>query len=259
MNSESNVGRPPTIPSAISPPRRRQTTQSEVSNTNFYKRVQDARSVAVSVLEGTEWPRRSRAAAQDLLQAIKRSPNIQELPGDASDIPEDLRAAVEKFISVLREVNTKLDKIASKYGTRQRGMRERIKYFLSMLREGRCGQILQICHVEIDLASKAIHENFGDGVNEAMGNSLGAHLARSTELTVEGLIAGDHSKSEKGSPELPVSSGDEKLIVSSGEVHSTGGFGIPKNEQVHSTAALGGGGRTSGGPENHLLGTGSNF
>ncbi|KAG8962623.1 hypothetical protein FRC05_005262 [Tulasnella sp. 425] len=251
MNNESNVGQPPTIPLAISPPRRRQTAQSEVSNTNVHKRLQDARSVVISILEGTEWPRRSQTAARDLLQAIEDSPNTQDFSGDANDLPEDLREAIDKFVSVLSEVNSKLKKISSKYGTRKRGIRERIKYFLAMLREDRCSRILLTCQDDVALASKVVHENLGDGANEALGTSPGAHRAGQTELPVEGSIAEGHSKSGKDSSELPLPSSGQELILSSGEVQSAGGLGVPQNEQVHSTAAPGGSGGTSGRPENH--------
>ncbi|KAG8943237.1 hypothetical protein FRC04_003147 [Tulasnella sp. 424] len=234
MNNESNVGQPPTIPLAISPPRRRQTAQSEVSNTNVHKRLQDARSVVISILE-----------------AIEDSPNTQDFSGDANDLPEDLREAIDKFVSVLSEVNSKLKKISSKYGTRKRGIRERIKYFLAMLREDRCSRILLTCQDDVALASKVVHENLGDGANEALGTSPGAHRAGQTELPVEGSIAEGHSKSGKDSSELPLPSSGQELILSSGEVQSAGGLGVPQNEQVHSTAAPGGSGGTSGRPENH--------
>ncbi|KAG8944611.1 hypothetical protein FRC04_001651 [Tulasnella sp. 424] len=234
MNNESNVGQPPTIPLAISPPRRRQTAQSEVSNTNVHKRFQDARSVAITILE-----------------AIESSPNTQDFSGDANNLPEDLREAVDKFVSVLSEVNSKLKKISSKYGARKRGIRERIKYFLAMLREDRCSRILFICKDDIALASKVIHENLGDGANEALGSSVVAHLARQTELPVEGSIAGEHSKSGKELSELPVLSSGQELILSSDEVHPTEGLGVPQNEQVRSTAALSLSGGTSDDPGNH--------
>ncbi|KAG8971096.1 hypothetical protein FRC05_011465 [Tulasnella sp. 425] len=249
MNNESNVGQPPTIPSGISPQRGRQSTQSEGLNSNFHKRFQDAQSIARSILEGTEWPRRSRTAAQDLLQAIEGSPNIQELYGTANELPEDLRGAVENFISVLREVSSKLEKISSKYGVRNRGIRERIKYYLAMLRAGRCSRILQTCQDDVVLSSKVIYENLGDGANEALGSSLGAHLVRQTELPVQSSIAGEHSKSEKESPEIPVPSSGQKLIVASSEVPSTEGLGVPQSERVNSAVALEGSRETSGDPD----------
>ncbi|KAG8943228.1 hypothetical protein FRC04_003138 [Tulasnella sp. 424] len=120
-----------------------------------------------------------------------------------------------------------------------------------MLREGRCSRILLTCQDDVALASKVIHENFGDRANEALGSSLGAPLARPTDLPVEGSIAGEHSKSEKESSELlPPSSGQE-LIFSSGEVHSTEGSGVPQSEQVHSTAAPALSGTISDDPGNH--------
>ncbi|KAG8944608.1 hypothetical protein FRC04_001648, partial [Tulasnella sp. 424] len=232
MNNESNVGQPPTIPSGISPQRGRQSTQSEGLNSNFHKRFQDAQSIARSILE-----------------AIEGSPNIQELYGTANELPEDLRGAVENFISVLREVSSKLEKISSKYGVRNRGIRERIKYYLAMLRAGRCSRILQTCQDDVVLSSKVIYENLGDGANEALGSSLGAHLVRQTELPVQSSIAGEHSKSEKESPEIPVPSSGQKLIVASSEVPSTEGLGVPQSERVNSAVALEGSRETSGDPD----------
>ncbi|KAG8935564.1 hypothetical protein FRC00_010896 [Tulasnella sp. 408] len=159
MNTESNVGQPPTGTPGVPPPRRRQTTQSQMSNASFHERLKDARSVAVAILEDTTWPPRSQAAAQQLLQSINKSPYAQIVSDDNSDVPEDIREAVEQFIRVLKEVSTKLEKVASKYGVRKRGVRERVKYFLSMLRGGRCTQVLETCEDEVSKASTSVRNS----------------------------------------------------------------------------------------------------
>ncbi|KAG8914049.1 hypothetical protein FRC01_004247, partial [Tulasnella sp. 417] len=104
----------------------------------------------------TDWPPRSKAAAGDLLQAIKHSPFTQTLSEDTIGIPEDLRDALEQFTRVLQEVSTKLTKAASKYGTRRRGVRDRIKYYLAMLRGSRCTQVLQTCEDDVSKASTSV-------------------------------------------------------------------------------------------------------
>ncbi|KAG8943231.1 hypothetical protein FRC04_003141 [Tulasnella sp. 424] len=162
---------------------------------------------------------------------------------------EDLREAMENFIRVLRDVEIKLDKLALKYGTCKRGMRERIKYFLAMLREHRCSQILQTCHVEVDLASKSIHDNLGDGPPEPLGSSPEVHLARPIESPAEASTAGEHSTTKEEPPELPLPSSGQKLIFSSGDVDPTEGLSLPQTEQVLSTAVLG---ASDGSPNNHL-------
>ncbi|KAG8896722.1 hypothetical protein FRC00_005406, partial [Tulasnella sp. 408] len=130
-----------------------------MSNTSFHKRLKDARSVAVAILEDTTWPPRSQAAAQQLLQSMNKSPYAQIVSDDNSDVPEDIREAVEQFTRVLKEVSTKLEKVASKYGVRKRGVRERVKYFLSMLRGGRCTQVLETCEDDVSKASTSVRNS----------------------------------------------------------------------------------------------------
>ncbi|KAG8905457.1 hypothetical protein FRC01_008342, partial [Tulasnella sp. 417] len=112
----------------------------------------------------TDWPPRSKAAAGELLQAIKHSPLTQNLSEDTMGIPEDLRDALEQFTRVLQEVSTKLEKVASKYGTRKRGVRDRIKYYLAMLRGGRCTQVLQTCEDNVSKASTSVRNSIDQGV-----------------------------------------------------------------------------------------------
>ncbi|KAG9033065.1 hypothetical protein FS837_002553 [Tulasnella sp. UAMH 9824] len=202
MNTESNAGQQPTGNPGVPPPRRRQTTQSQMSDTSFHKRLKDARSVAVAILEDTTWPPRSQAAAQQLLQSINSSPYAQIVSDDNNDIPEDIREAVEQFTRVLKEVSTKLEKVASKYGVRKRGVRERIKYFLSMLRGGRCTQVLETCEDDVskastsvrnsidlaDQASAACNSGAERGVSAAVGEK--DHAASSAKETHE--TAADH-------------------------------------------------------------------
>ncbi|KAG8914458.1 hypothetical protein FRC00_013490 [Tulasnella sp. 408] len=143
-----------------------------MSNTSFHKRLKDARSVAVAILEDTTWPPRSQAAAQQLLQSINNSPYAEIISDDNTHVPEDIREAVEQFTKVLKEVSTKLEKVASKYGVRKRGVRERIKYFVSMLRGGRCTQVLETCEDDVSKASTSVRNSI-DQTDQAsaMSNS----------------------------------------------------------------------------------------
>ncbi|KAG8912917.1 hypothetical protein FRC00_003489, partial [Tulasnella sp. 408] len=215
MTSDSNVGQPPTEHPAAMPPRRRQTNQSQASAATFYKRVKDARSVAITILESTEWPQRSRTAAEELLKAIENSPNDQSFSADSDDVPADLRQAVEQFTSILREVSVKLDKISKKYGTRKRGIRERIKYFLAMLREGRCDQILRTCQADVNTASNVIRERWGDGATDDLGSSPRSRVTHPTTLR----------------------SPNQEPNVSSAQDHAPGT--AQKDERVRSTGTLG--------------------
>ncbi|KAG8924413.1 hypothetical protein FRC01_011551, partial [Tulasnella sp. 417] len=151
-----------------------------MSNASFYKRFQDARSVAVSILESTDWPPRSKAAAANLLQVINHSPLAQNLSEDTVGIPEDLRDALEQFTRVLQEVATKLEKVASKYGTRRRGVRDRIKYYLAMLRPGRCIQVLQTCEDDVDKASASV----GHSIDRAGQNSAVSKRGAESEAII---------------------------------------------------------------------------
>ncbi|KAG8975623.1 hypothetical protein FRC05_005416 [Tulasnella sp. 425] len=164
MNSKPSVGQPPTQLDqtvTFSPPRLRQITRSRISNLSFHQRLEDAKNVAISILRETNWPRRSYTAAQELLEAIEQSPNVKGLSENHSIEPEDLQDAVDQFATALRELKTKLDHLADNYGIRKRSIRERIKYFLAMLRGVRCTRMLQIYKDDVSKASKSVTVTVG--------------------------------------------------------------------------------------------------
>ncbi|KAG8906035.1 hypothetical protein FRC01_008156, partial [Tulasnella sp. 417] len=79
---------------------------------------------------------------------------------------------------VLQEVSTKLEKVASKYGTRRRGVRDRIKYYLAMLRGGRCTQVLQTCEDDVSKASTSVRNSINQGVQGSAVSTGGADRGR---------------------------------------------------------------------------------
>ena len=54
---------------------------------------------------------------------------------------------------VLEAVQRKVKEASEKYGTKERGFRDGIKFTLSSLRKDRCIDILRTCREEIDKAS----------------------------------------------------------------------------------------------------------
>ncbi|KAG8922247.1 hypothetical protein FRC01_014278, partial [Tulasnella sp. 417] len=242
MNTESNVGQPPTEYPVIMP-QRRQSTQSQASIATFYKRFNDAQSVATSILEGTDWPQRARTAAQWLLETIENSPNIQGYSSNSNDTPADLKQAVEQFTNVLREVGTKLEKISLKYGTRKRGIRERIKYFTAMLREDRCDQILRDCRTEVDTASQHVREK--SGISEDLRPR--AHVTQLGVPSTSNAGGGTHSAPQAESPDPFTPSNGQNRIFSSTQQGSSAG--VQQEEDVRPAATPIGNATASGSPD----------
>ncbi|KAG8927684.1 hypothetical protein FRC01_007081 [Tulasnella sp. 417] len=242
MNTESNVGQPPTEYPVIQP-RRRESTQSKASIATFYKRFNDARGVATSILEGTEWPQRARTAAQGLLETIENSPNIQEYSSNSNDTPADLKQAVEQFTSVLREVGTKLEKISLKYGTKKRGIRERIKYFTSMLREDRCDQILRDCRTEVNTASQHLREK--SGALEDLGSRT--HVTQPPFPSASNAAGSGHLTLQVESSDPFAPSNGQNRIVSSAQQGSSAA--VQHDEDVHPPATPNSNATASGSPD----------
>ncbi|KAG8927687.1 hypothetical protein FRC01_007084, partial [Tulasnella sp. 417] len=225
------------------PRRRQQSTQSQASIASFYKRFNDARSVARNILEGTDWPQRARTAAQWLLETIENSPNIQGYSSNSNDTPADLKQAVEQFTNVLREVSAKLEKISLKYGTRKRGIRERIKYFTAMLREDRCDQILRDCRTEIHTASQHVREK--SGISEDLGPR--AHVTRLGLPSTSNAGGGAHSAPQAESPYPSSPSNGKNIIVSSTKQGSSAV--VQQDEGVRPSATPSGNATASGSPD----------
>ncbi|KAG8917994.1 hypothetical protein FRC01_002093, partial [Tulasnella sp. 417] len=212
-------------------PRRRQSMQSQASFATFYKRFKDARGVATDILEGTDWPQRARTAAQGLLETIENSPNIQGYSSNSNDTPADLKQAVDQFTNVLREVGTKLEKISLKYGTRKRGIRERIKYFTAMLREDRCDQILRDCRTQVNTASQHVREK--SGAPEDLGPRT--HVAQPAFPSTSNAVGGGHSTLRAEWPDPSAPSNGQNIIVSSAQQGSLAA--VRRDEDVRPIAA----------------------
>ncbi|KAG8909784.1 hypothetical protein FRC01_006727, partial [Tulasnella sp. 417] len=243
MNTESNVGQPPTEYPVITPRRRQQSTQSQASIASFYKRFTDARGVATDILEHTDWPQRARTAADELLKTIENSPNIQGYSSNSNDTPADLKQAVEQFTNILREVGTKLEKISSKYGTKKRGIRERIKYFTAMLREDRCDQILRDCRTQVNTASQHVREK--SGAPEDLGPRT--HVTQPAFLSTSNAGGGGHSTFQAESPDPAAASNGKNLIVSSTTQGSAAV--VQQDQDVPPSATPSGNARASGSPD----------
>lgn len=60
------------------------------------------------------------------------------------------------FLRVLQDVATTLESLSSRYGTRNRGLREWIKFFLDVIRDGRCTQVLRKCEGSVSRAATVL-------------------------------------------------------------------------------------------------------
>ncbi|KAG8940544.1 hypothetical protein FRC00_012963, partial [Tulasnella sp. 408] len=115
----------------------------------------------LTLQQGTEWPAESRAAAQGLLDTINACPDV---PKNISSGMGKLADAVENTHRVLGGVHTKLKKAAEKYGIKERGLRDELKYRASSFRKSKCPDTLQACLEEVRAALTTLRVSLDEEV-----------------------------------------------------------------------------------------------
>ncbi|KIO28034.1 hypothetical protein M407DRAFT_22795 [Tulasnella calospora MUT 4182] len=127
----------------------------DVSTHELYDKVKATRSAISTLLKDTTWPPESIGAVQSFLQTMSSFP---ELPAEGVPVKDD----TEKFILVLEGAHTTVKKASDKYGSKERGIRDGIKYSLSSLRPSKCTNILQTCQDDIGKALTMLRSRFNN-------------------------------------------------------------------------------------------------
>ncbi|KAG9034960.1 hypothetical protein FS837_002079, partial [Tulasnella sp. UAMH 9824] len=117
--------------------------------------VESVKNAVLSILKGTDWPRRSTNAAQGLATTIENASNLLNIPKDNSRIPAQHRTSLEKFIAEMGGIQRKLENASEERGKEKRSRLNKIAQVLTSQERDKCTKILEACakHVEAALAS----------------------------------------------------------------------------------------------------------
>ncbi|KIO22431.1 hypothetical protein M407DRAFT_28012, partial [Tulasnella calospora MUT 4182] len=182
-----------------------------VSARELCERVAAARHATCTLLKDTKWPLEVDGAAQNLLQTIT---NLPDLPADI--IP--FKDTAERLIRALEATHVSVKKASEKYGKKERGFKDGIKYKISSLHRGECTKILQTHREDIDKVSATFRTRL-DGV-AAQGRLGGTETPSDpqNQLAVPPVHAEGHLESSVSSPG-PTAKSEEHLA---GSGHPTG-------------------------------------
>ncbi|KAG8971124.1 hypothetical protein FRC05_011493 [Tulasnella sp. 425] len=161
MSSGDHIGGGTTKPSSS---RRADSeiSRNQLSQASFYTRVEDAKREASSILQETSnWPRDSATAVKGLLETINDAPDLRDIPFEPNSMPDGLRAAIEQYASVMKDVGERLKKTYSKYGS-NRKFSDVVKYPFAPLSKDGCGAALRGCRNDVDKALAAVRDHLED-------------------------------------------------------------------------------------------------
>ncbi|KAG8926216.1 hypothetical protein FRC01_009204, partial [Tulasnella sp. 417] len=133
-------------PSTGAPDRSPQVPTVNISAQERCDRIEHTKSAISTLLKETKWPRESEDTAQDLLQIIDKIP---ELPAGITPVKD----AIEQSLQILEAVHTTVKTASEKYGTRERGFRDGIRFNISSLRPSKCTDTLQTCREDFERVS----------------------------------------------------------------------------------------------------------
>ncbi|KAG8940191.1 hypothetical protein FRC04_005595, partial [Tulasnella sp. 424] len=177
MSSGDNIGGGTTKPSSS---RRAdpEISRNQLSQASLYTRVEDAKREASSILQETSnWPRDSATAVKGLLETINDTPDLRDIPFEPNSMPDGLRAAIEQYSSVMKDVGERLKKTYSKYGS-NRKFSDVVKYPFAPLSKDGCGAALRGCRNDIDKALAAVRDHLEDNPVTRQANESPADPAR---------------------------------------------------------------------------------
>lgn len=112
----------PATPNPFSP-----VSAVDLTTRALHHRVESTRSAVSTVLKDTRWPRESADIAQNLVHIISKIPDLP-----AEGLPA--KDGAEQSILILEAVHTRVRNASEKYGERERGFRDGMKYNISSLR-----------------------------------------------------------------------------------------------------------------------------
>ncbi|KAG9047372.1 hypothetical protein FS837_002425, partial [Tulasnella sp. UAMH 9824] len=149
-NSQSS-NEPPGKPPAVS----HGSTQANPANVDDptpspFDKVEPLKDAAANILQATPWPEKHSALTQQLLETIKSTPDLRNLPEGTALPSPDLRRNVEEVVKVLEDVRGRLESASSKYGARKKGLFGSIKGFFSSNSKTRSSEVLRSCQEDVE-------------------------------------------------------------------------------------------------------------
>ncbi|KAG8973471.1 hypothetical protein FRC05_008745 [Tulasnella sp. 425] len=136
-------------------------SRNDVPASSLGGKVDDARNGVLSILKGTNWPRKARRDVQDLIQMVETKLNPDHIPTDDTQMPEDLRDAIEKLHMELERVHEKLKGESTKYDTTMKRLLRKLKKLFSRMNRSDCIDVLKQCQEDVDANLKILNNKLG--------------------------------------------------------------------------------------------------
>ncbi|KAG9016573.1 hypothetical protein FRB90_002980 [Tulasnella sp. 427] len=107
-----------------------------------------------SVVQSTKWPSDSKDAADVLLKFVQPATTV---PKDVKKVSQELQTAIEKYISILEDVRTRVKDASSRPGKRRWRSLNKINPFSSN-HVNRCTLLFQGCQQDVVKAANSVNE-----------------------------------------------------------------------------------------------------